>query len=51
LERKKRRAKREGKNTVEQKKRGVAARREEIQTLPSTNKKSCFLPSLGVVVQ
>jgi hypothetical protein len=33
------------------KERGVAAIREETQTLPSTNHKSCFLPSLGVVVQ
>jgi hypothetical protein len=33
------------------KERGVAAIREETQTLPSTNQKSCFLPSLKVVVQ
>jgi hypothetical protein len=33
------------------KERGVAAIREETQTLPSTNQKSCFLPSLRVVVQ
>jgi hypothetical protein len=32
------------------KERGVAAIREETQTLPSTNQKSCFLPSLEVVV-
>jgi hypothetical protein len=33
------------------KERGVAAIREETQTLPSTTQKSCILPSLGVVVQ
>jgi hypothetical protein len=33
------------------KKRRVAAIREETQTLPSINQKSCILPSLGVVVQ
>jgi hypothetical protein len=33
------------------KEREVAAIREETQTLPSTNQKSCILPSLGVVVQ
>jgi len=33
------------------KERGVAAIREETQTLPSTNQISCILSSLGVVVQ
>ena len=33
------------------KERRVAAIREETQTLPFTNQKSCILSSLGVVVQ
>jgi len=33
------------------KERGVATIREETQTLPSTNLKSCILSSLEVVVQ
>jgi hypothetical protein len=33
------------------KERRVTTIREETQTLPSTNQKSCILPSLGVVVQ
>jgi len=33
------------------KERGVTTIREETQTRPSTNQKSCILPSLGVVVQ
>jgi hypothetical protein len=33
------------------KERGVAAIREETQTFPSTNQKSCILSSLEVVVQ
>jgi hypothetical protein len=33
------------------KERRVATIREETQTLPSTNQKSCILSSLGVVIQ